>query len=130
VEAAKNLRSVVDKLVKILKELIKFLKDVANDPKIPASDKRILLVLIGLIVSPVDIIPDWIPVVGVMDDFILIGIVLDYFFNHLDSEILLSHYPWGMKSFVRIRFVARLVARVVPNWVKKKIWKFEPNIYR
>ncbi len=116
--------------MKLLKNLLKFLQDVAHDPRIPESDKKKLLVMIALIVSPVDIIPDWIPVIGVMDDMVLIGIVMDYFFNHLDSEILLSHYPWGMKSFVRIRAAARVAALVVPNWVKRKLWKFEPNVYR
>lgn len=115
--------------MKYLKELLSFIKNVANDPRIPSSDKKILLVLVALIISPIDIIPDWIPIIGVLDDFVLMGIVLDYFFNHLDNEILLSHYPWTMKSFARLRRTARFVSFLAPQWVKQKIWAFKPDIY-
>ncbi len=115
--------------MKTLKELIAFVKAVANDERIPSQDKAILLGLLALILSPVDLIPDWIPIFGVMDDFVMIALVMDYFFNHIDNEILLSHYPWGMKSFSRIRRVARGVALIIPNGLKQKIWKFKPSIY-
>lgn len=88
--------------MKTLKQLIEFIKNVAKDERIPERDKTILLALLALIISPIDFIPDWIPIFGVLDDFVMIALVLDYFFNHIDQVILLSHYPWGMKSFARI----------------------------
>jgi uncharacterized membrane protein YkvA (DUF1232 family) len=115
--------------MKYLKELLSFVKNVANDPRIPEADKKILLVMIALIVSPVDIIPDWIPVIGVLDDAVLMAIVLDYFFNHLDNEILLSHYPWTMKSFIRVKKTARVISFFSPRWVKDYVWKFKPSVY-
>lgn len=113
-----------------IKELIQFIRDVAGDERIPESDKKKLLILLALIISPFDIIPDWIPIIGVLDDMVILAIVLDYLFNHLDQSILLSHYPWGMKSFARIRRVARMIALVTPSWVKDKIWAYQPPIYR
>jgi uncharacterized membrane protein YkvA (DUF1232 family) len=115
--------------MKYLKELLNFIKNVANDPRIPATDKKVLLVLVALIISPIDIIPDWIPIIGILDDILLMAIVLDYFFNHLDETILLSHYPWSMKSFIRLKKAARFIAFLAPNWVKTKVWKFKPDIY-
>ena len=93
----------------------------ANDPDVPARDKKILLALIVLVISPFDLIPDWIPFFGLLDDFVIIGLILDYFFDVLDSKILLRHYPWGMKSFSSIRRVARFIALVVPGFLKRKL---------
>ena len=115
--------------MEIIKLSIEFVKNVAKDERIPERDKKVLLGLLALIVSPIDLIPDWIPIFGVMDDFVMIALVLDYFFNHIDQEILLSHYPWGMKSFARLRRTARFIALIVPNQLKSKIWKFKPSIY-
>lgn len=116
-------------MIKFGKDVLQFLKDVANDERIPSQDKKVLLALIALIVSPFDIIPDWIPVLGQLDDLVLAALILDYFFNKLDSEILLSHYPWGMKSFARLRRYARMVAWVTPAVLKDKIWKYEGSPY-
>ncbi len=112
-----------------LKELNTFIKNVANDERIPPQDKKILLVLVALIISPFDIIPDWIPILGLMDDLVLISIVLDYLFNHLDDTILLSHYPWSMKSFIRLKKTARVISFMAPRWVKDRVWKFKPDVY-
>lgn len=117
-------------LPKPLKDLVSFVQNVANDPRIPEADKKILLVLLALIISPIDLIPDWIPVLGQIDDVVILAIVLDYFFNHLDQEIILSHYPWGMKSFVRLRKAARWITFLTPKWITDKVWSFKPSVYQ
>ena len=116
-------------MVKWIKELIQFIKDVAEDERIPERDKRVVLALVALVISPIDIIPDWIPIFGVLDDIVILAIVLDYFFNHLDQEILLSHYPWGMKSYTRIRQMAQMIALLTPPFIKERIWRYKPSVY-
>ena len=109
------------------KKLSQFIREVADDQRIPSRDKKILLVFLILIASPIDLIPDWIPLIGLLDDFVILSIVLDYLFNVLDADILMSHYPWSMKSFAPLRRGARMIAVFTPNWVKKKIWSFEAD---
>jgi len=124
-----DIKKFVTPAITRVKELISFIQNVANDPRIPPEDKKKLLVLVALLISPIDIIPDWIPVIGVLDDIVILAIVLDYFFNHLDQEILLSHYPWGMISFVRLKKTAKVIAFITPEWAKTKLWKFKPSVY-
>lgn len=115
--------------MKFFKDLKDFLTNVANDERIPARDKKMLLALIALLISPIDLIPDWIPVFGLLDDFIILAIILDYFFRILDSRILLSHYPWGMKSFAKLRSFARFCNFLVPDFLQKKLWKYVGDPY-
>lgn len=115
--------------MKFLAQLKAFIQNTAQDSRIPDRDKKMLLVLMALVLSPFDIIPDWIPIFGVLDDIVILAIVLDYLFNHLDQEILLSHFPWSMKSYLRIRTVARVIAALTPGWVKNKVWQYKPSIY-
>lgn len=115
--------------MKFLKEIYEFLRAVAHDERIPPRDKAILLGLIALLASPFDIIPDWIPVIGVLDDLVICAIVLDYFFNRLDQNILLSHFPWSLKSFLRIKKTAQVVALLSPGWVKDRVWQYKPPIH-
>lgn len=111
--------------MEFFKKLTGFIRAVAADERIPGRDKKILLGMLALVVSPVDLIPDWIPVFGLLDDIILIALMLDYLFNVLDDQILLSHYPWGMKSFASVRRGARVVTALTPRFIRDKIWKYE-----
>ena len=99
----------LEKLKNFGSNLIGFIKAVANDERIPSRDKKVLLAMVALIISPFDIIPDWIPVIGVMDDLVLMALVLDYFFEVLDQEIILSHYPWDMKSYVWLKRSTKVI---------------------
>lgn len=115
--------------MKFFKDIKKFLLDVANDQRIPARDKKIVLALIALMISPIDLIPDWIPIFGLLDDVIILSIILDYFFRILDNNVLLSHYPWGMKSFVRLKALARSMEFFVPRFIKKRLWQYVGEPY-
>ena len=111
-------------LTKFFNDTKSFLINVSKDQRIPERDKTVLLALIVLVISPIDLIPDWIPILGLLDDFVITCIILDYFFSVLDTEIILSHYPWGMKSFTRLRRFAQTFSLFVPNFFKRIIWKY------
>ncbi|MEZ4871440.1 MAG: DUF1232 domain-containing protein [Bdellovibrionales bacterium] len=113
-----------------IKKFIQFLKDVANDPVIPERDKKVLLAMIVLVVSPIDLIPDWIPIIGLLDDIIILALILDYFFEILDSDVLLKHYPFGMKSFVATRRLSRMITTLSPSFIRDHVWKYKPDIYK
>ena len=115
--------------MKFFTELRDFIKNVAQDKRIPERDKKVILAMLALIISPIDLIPDYIPIFGLLDDVILIALILDYFFKVLDQEILLSHFPWTMKSFVRLKKVAEFFAMFVPGFVKKRLWKYVGSPY-
>jgi len=109
---------------KFFSDLKEFIINTANDERIPNRDKKVILAMVALILSPVDLIPDWIPIFGLLDDFILIALILDYFFEVLDQSILLSHYPWGMKSFSKLRSLAKFTSFLVPTFIKNNLWKY------
>lgn len=111
-------------------ELIQFVKAVSADERIPERDKRVLAALLVLIVSPLDFIPDWIPVIGQLDDIAMIALVLDYLFNHLDDDVLLSHWPFSFHAFARIRRFARIIAMLAPGFLKRRMWKYAGSPYK
>lgn len=112
-----------------INKLITFVKAVANDERIPSRDKKVLLALMALVISPIDFIPDWIPIFGQLDDLVIIALILDYFFKVLDSQVLLSHYPWGMKSFSNLRRFARFISILAPRALQKKLWQYTGDPY-
>ena len=66
--------------MKFLQDLKKFLMDVANDERIPSRDKKVLLAMIALMLSPIDLIPDWIPLFGLLDGGLVGFSILSIFF--------------------------------------------------
>lgn len=116
-------------MVNFVQKLVQFIKDVSKDTRIPERDKKVLLALLVLVISPIDLIPDWIPILGQLDDIVIISLILDYLFKVLDSDVLLSHYPWGMKSFTKLRQFSQFIALLAPRFIKRRIWSYTGNPY-
>ena len=101
---------------------IRFVRDVSTDSRIPSWDKAVLAGFAALLVSPIDLIADFIPILGQLDDLVIIILVLDYIFNRLPEEILLAHYPWDPEGLKATRKRMRFLSMLVPDWIRKKIW--------
>ena len=116
--------------MKYIQEFISFFRNISQDPRIPVLDKKLIFLVLVLIIFPNHLIFDWPPLLGLLFNYFLIGIVLDYFFNHLDREMLLSHFPWSLKSFIQFKNFASLFTFCIPGWIKGKIWIYKPSVYK
>ena len=71
---------------------------------------------------PLDLIPDVIPFVGLLDDVLLVSLVVDGLLNHVDRAVLLKYWPGRPASLDAVAAVARRLARWVPGRVKDRIF--------
>ena len=63
-------------LVGFVPDCIVLFRRLLRDPRVPRRRKVLLAVLIGYLAMPIDLIPDFIPVAGQLDDAILAAVVL------------------------------------------------------
>lgn len=107
---------------KRIQQLISLIKGLIQDDRIPKQDKVILGSLLALLISPVDLIPDFIPIVGYFDDFFMWALLLDYLFHRIDKGVLADHYPWDLRGYERMQRWVGYISWVIPGFVKKMIW--------
>lgn len=75
-----------------LKKLPGRLWRVANDPRTPRRAKLWLLGLALYVLSPIDPIPDFIPVIGLLDEIVLVPIVLRHIRRMIPDEVWDEHF--------------------------------------
>lgn len=66
-------------------------------PRVPRRRKLLLLLLAAYLASPLDLVPDFIPVAGQLDDAILLALVLRYVLRSGD-DLLRQHWPGPPRS--------------------------------
>ena len=86
---------------------------VARDPRTPLRLKLLLAGALVLIVSPINWIPNFIPVLGQIEDLALLALALNVFL-----KAVLHRHPGGARGGTRLRLIAALrrpwsVVRVV-----------------
>ena len=112
----------VRELVRLLPQLAGLIARLVADPAVPRRVKVILAVTAVLLASPIDLIPDFIPVVGYLDDVLLAAVVLDGLLNHVSRDLILRYWPGDAASLERVAAVAAHVAAWVPRRVKARVF--------
>jgi uncharacterized membrane protein YkvA (DUF1232 family) len=80
-------------------------KRLISDPRVPRSRKLMLGALALYLASPIDLVPDFIPVAGQLDDAILVGLALRSIVAAAGPGLVEEHWPGPRES---LRVVLRL----------------------
>ena len=86
-------------------DCIVLIKRLIADSRVPRSRKLPLVLLSGYLVSPIDLVPDFIPVAGQLDDAILVALALRFLARGGGAELVREHWPGPDES---LRAVLRL----------------------
>lgn len=95
--------------VKLLKAELSVLLVAYKDPRTPIFPKLIIGFTIGYMLSPIDLIPDFIPVLGLLDDLILVPLLIKLSIRLIPAEVVLD---------------ARLFVANNPKGARKSNWIF------
>jgi uncharacterized membrane protein YkvA (DUF1232 family) len=64
-----------------------------RDPEVPRRRKLVLGLLAAYLASPIDLVPDFIPVAGQLDDAIVAGLALRFVLRGAGPELVREHWP-------------------------------------
>jgi uncharacterized membrane protein YkvA (DUF1232 family) len=78
----------------------------ARDPRVPKRSKLLLALLIGYLSMPFDLVPDFIPVAGQLDDAIVVAFALRGIVRSSGSELVREHWPGPSSSLDLILRIA------------------------
>jgi uncharacterized membrane protein YkvA (DUF1232 family) len=74
---------------------------------VPRRAKLPLLVLVPYLASPIDLIPDFIPVLGQLDDALLVALALRRLVRTAGADVVRELWPGSEQSLARILAVAK-----------------------
>src|SRR5262244_1682271 len=105
-------------LLLFVPNLMKLLYDLLKDPRVSQADKAILAGVIMYVIVPIDIIPDFIPFVGMVDDSYLIAISLLRLLNRADRSVVLEHWRGDIDIKTLVESIAKIAGYFLPERIR------------
>lgn len=96
----------VREVVRLIPDLLRLLRSIVGDRGAPLDVRVVLVGLLVWILSPIDLIPEFIPGLGPLDDVIVAVVALRYTRRRLGTEALRERWTGSDDGF-------RLLLRVV-----------------
>ncbi len=94
-EAARALAGFVPDCVVLMRRLI-------ADPRVARRYKLLLLAAAGYLALPIDLVPDFIPVAGQLDDAIVVALVMRVVLRASGTELVEEHWPGPPTSLAMV----------------------------
>jgi uncharacterized membrane protein YkvA (DUF1232 family) len=86
-------------LLRVIPDVVRLVRRLLRDREVPLSVKVALVVLTVWLLSPIDLIPEFIPVLGPVDDAVVAVLILRYVRRRLGIEALRSRWPGTPEGF-------------------------------
>lgn len=108
--------NIKNKAKKLMQELV-LLHLAYQNPRTPWTAKALIVLIIGYALSPIDLIPDFIPVIGLLDDLILLPFGIYFAIKLIPKNILeecrvaAKMHHWSQKK----RWIAASIIAVI--WI-------------
>jgi uncharacterized membrane protein YkvA (DUF1232 family) len=93
--AAKDLATVLPACITAARRL-------RRDPRVPRRAKIAIVVAIVWLISPIDLIPEFLPVIGPLDDVIVVALVFRYVARTVPREVLFEAWPAERRILTRL----------------------------
>lgn len=91
--AARLPDGVAKDLAAFLPSCVKMLRALRTDPRVPRRAKFALAFVALWVISPIDLIPEFLPVIGPLDDIVVIALGLRYAGRQVPRHVILEAWP-------------------------------------
>ncbi|MDT5316699.1 MAG: hypothetical protein QOE74_5719 [Mycobacterium sp.] len=92
--------------LRLLPDAVVLLRRLAADPQLPRGVRIRLLLLLGYLILPFDLVPDFIPVLGYADDAIIVAAALRSVARRAGPGALEKHWPGTPEGLHAVRRLA------------------------
>lgn len=121
-------RAKMRELLLFIPNLLGLLLGLLKDARVSKSDKAILAGIIMYVIVPLDIIPDFIPFIGQVDDAYLLAISILRLLNRADRRVVMDHWRGGTDIKELVDSVSKIAEFFLPRRVKNVLrGKIEPK---
>jgi uncharacterized membrane protein YkvA (DUF1232 family) len=93
----------------LLRDLAAFVPDclttvhrLRRDPRVPRRAKVAVLIAGLWVASPIDLIPEFLPVIGPLDDIVVVALALRYAARQVPREVILAAWPGEPRLIERV----------------------------
>jgi uncharacterized membrane protein YkvA (DUF1232 family) len=95
-------RTAAKEVALLLPNLIVLFKGLARDPRVSRGSKALLVVGVIWFASPIDLIPEFIPILGPLDDAVVAALILRHLIRSAGADVVTQHWRGDPATLERL----------------------------
>lgn len=116
-----ELRRFVTDAATTIPNMAKLLWRLLRDPRVPRRTKLVVGAAVAYLVSPIDLIPEFVPVIGFADDLLLMAFAINHMVEVAGEDVVLEHWDGSRDLLELVRSILEVASDFVPARLRRVI---------
>jgi uncharacterized membrane protein YkvA (DUF1232 family) len=91
-------KSSLTSLLRLLPKLLKLVVKLFRDSRVSIFDRALFATVVAYVLTPLDLLPDWLGAIGLTDDLYLVGLSLARLLRRAGPNLLLEYWEGSPKA--------------------------------
>jgi uncharacterized membrane protein YkvA (DUF1232 family) len=115
----RDARAIAREAILMIPNIVKLLGRIARDPRVSVKRKTFAVAAMIYVVSPIDLIPDFIVGIGQLDDLIVVAIALNHLIDGAGRDVVEEHWDGSADSLDLVLAATEWGAEIVPGPLRR-----------
>lgn len=102
-----------------LPQLARLVYRLLRDPAVPLRRKLVAAAAVGYVIAPIDLIPDFIPALGRMDDLVMVALAIHLLIESVPENVQREYWEGSEDALELVRALLAWGAEMIPERLRK-----------
>lgn len=119
----KNRRGIISAALQQLPAFLKLLTGLLRDPRVSGTDKALVAGAIGYVLLPTDLVIDYLPFLGMVDDLFLVSLTIRRLLRNAGYRRALRYWSGGPADLraLKVERVVDAAAALLPRRIRRRL---------
>lgn len=120
---ARGKRRTVMSAIRQLPDFLRLLYGLLTDARVSPLDKVLVGAAVAYVVTPIGIIPDFIPLIGEVDELFVLVLAIRHLINHAGVDVVLDHWEGDPEELADLNLESILAAAAffLPRGIRRRL---------
>ena len=114
-----QMRDAVKTMLKEAPAVLKLFGRLLTDARVSVVDRGLVAAVVAYVIAPIDLIPDFLGLVGVIDDLFLVGIALERLLSRAPARVVHEHWDGSREGLLGLTAELQALGDMLPDGVRR-----------
>lgn len=114
-----RVRDAVKAMLREAPAVLKLFGRLMTDARVSGLDRSLVAGVIAYVIAPIDLVPDFLGLIGVVDDLFLVGLALERLLSRAPARVVHEHWTGSREGLLGLTAELQTLGDVLPEPVRR-----------
>ena len=117
----RDVKEIAREAILLIPNVAKLLARLVGDPRVPVRRKTFAAAALIYVISPIDLIPDFVAGLGQLDDLVIVAVALNHLISGAGRDVIEQHWDGSNDSLDLVLSATEWGTEIIPGPLRRML---------